>query len=132
MTQLRKQNNLSENVVLTGFIKDEEVVDHFLLADVFIMPSRKEGFGIVFIEAMACGLPVIAGNKDGSADALQNGVLGQLIDPDSDAEMFQAMVNTLQDRARLEDVCVKKELQQKVKAAFGFDTYKRNLEKLLV
>ncbi|MDQ6812658.1 MAG: glycosyltransferase, partial [Bacteroidota bacterium] len=132
LTQLRKQNNLSENVVLTGFIKDEEVVDHFLLADVFIMPSRKEGFGIVFIEAMACGLPVIAGNKDGSADALQNGVLGQLIDPDSDAEMFQAMVNTLQDRARLEDVCVKKELQQKVKAAFGFDTYKRNLEKLLV
>ena len=45
------------------------------------MPSMKEGFGIVFIEAMCIGLPVIAGNKDGSVDALCNGKLGILVDP---------------------------------------------------
>jgi asparagine synthase (glutamine-hydrolysing) len=129
---MQQANDLVDTVLLTGFIKEEEVVDHFLLADVFVMPSRKEGFGIVFIEAMACGLPVIAGNKDGSADALQQGALGQLIDPDSDAEMFQAVVNTLQIEEPIDHIGAKKVLQQKVKKAFGFDTYKQNLEKILV
>ena len=47
------------------------------------MPSTQEGFGIVFIEAAACGLPIIAGNEDGSVDALMNGELGTLINPDN-------------------------------------------------
>lgn len=132
LISLKRENNLLKSVRLTGFIKDEEVVDHFLLADVFIMPSRKEGFGIVFIEAMACGLPVIAGNKDGSADALQYGALGQLIDPDNEGEILTALQQTYNKSGQLENKCAKKELQQKVKQIFGFETYKQNLEKLLV
>ncbi|GEO07602.1 hypothetical protein SAE01_00980 [Segetibacter aerophilus] len=132
LVALQQANDLLDTVMLTGFIKEEEVVDHFLLADVFVMPSRKEGFGIVFIEAMACGLPVIAGNKDGSGDALQQGKLGRLINPDSEAEMFQAIVNTLQKEENTINVRAKKVLQQKVKKAFGYDTYKRNLEEILV
>lgn len=132
LTALKKQHQLSESVQLTGFIKDEEVVDHFLLADVFIMPSRKEGFGIVFIEAMACGLSVIAGNKDGSVDALQHGTLGQLIDPDNEKEIFKALQYTFSSKEKLMNTNGKKELQQKVKDVFGFDKYKNNLEKLLV
>jgi asparagine synthase (glutamine-hydrolysing) len=128
---LQQEIGLSDTVLLTGFIKEEEVVDHFLLADVFIMPSKKEGFGIVFIEAMACGLPVIAGNKDGSTDALQNGALGQLIDPDSQAEMFDAMVHTLQNGKSTDHTCEKKVLQQKVRDAFGYESYKQNLQKIL-
>ena len=107
-------------------------MDHFLLADVFIMPSRKEGFGIVFIEAMACGLPVIAGNKDGSCDALQNGALGSLIDPDNEAEILNALQQTFQKNGQLSNPKSKARLQQKVKETFGFETYKHNLEKLLV
>ncbi|MCW3111587.1 MAG: hypothetical protein JWQ09_6093, partial [Segetibacter sp.] len=132
LMRLKKENDLSYNVLFTGFIKDEEVVDHFLLADVFIMPSRKEGFGIVFIEAMACGLSVIAGNKDGSVDALQQGALGQLIDPDNETEILKALQHALSKTDRLMNKKEKKELQQKVKQIFGFETYKQNLEKLLV
>ncbi|RZJ28243.1 MAG: glycosyltransferase, partial [Chryseobacterium sp.] len=44
---------VEEQVLMIGFIPDEELTDHFLLADIFLLPSRKEGFGIVFVEAAA-------------------------------------------------------------------------------
>ncbi|HEX8461197.1 MAG TPA: asparagine synthase-related protein, partial [Segetibacter sp.] len=121
LIHLQKAGELIDTMQLTGFIKEEEVVDHFLLADVFIMPSTKEGFGIVFIEAMACGLPVIAGNQDGSVDALQNGALGQLVNPESGTEIFNALQNVFHDNNKDISLKRKKELQQKVKQVFGFE-----------
>ncbi len=80
--QLVKSYHLEDRVILTGFIPTDELTDHYQLADVFIMPSKKEGFGIVLIEAAAAGVAVIAGNCDGSVEALKNGELGQLVNPD--------------------------------------------------
>lgn len=131
LNNLIEENQLATNVILTGFIKDEEITDHYLLADVFILPSQKEGFGIVFIEAMACGLPVIAGNKDGSVDALQNGALGLLVNPDSEAEILNALQKSLLVKEDRLPASTKHELQQKVIDAFGFDTYKKRLREVL-
>lgn len=78
----------------TGFVSDEELPDLYRSADSFILPSQKEGFGIVFLEAAACGLPVVAGNLDGSFDALDSGRLGQLIDPNS-VEMITAALRRI-------------------------------------
>lgn len=119
---------IGDKVVLTGFVKDEELINHYLLADVFIMPSKKEGFGIVFIEAMICGLVVIAGNKDGSVDALCEGKLGLLVDPDSPEEITKAIQNALQINY---SAAQKLALQQEAMATFGYQRYLQNLTHIL-
>ena len=80
---LAKILGIERLITLAGFVPDEELADHYRLADVFAMPSTGEGFGIVFLEAMSCGTPVVAGNLDGSVDALDNGRLGVLVEPES-------------------------------------------------
>ncbi len=121
---------LEKNVFLIGFITDEEVTDHYKLADVFIMPSKKEGFGIVFIEAMACGLPVIAGNQDGSVDALKNGELGLLVNPENQEEMVNTLRKVLVKERDSEEQ--KAALQKKVSGYFGFPVFEENLKRILV
>lgn len=93
------QLGIQDVVIFSGFVADEEMPAHFSLANLFIMPSEKEGFGIVFIEAMFYGLPVIAGNKDGSVDALKHGELGRLINPDKPEEILQAVSKVLENPA---------------------------------
>jgi len=72
---------LADAVTFCGFVPDDELPDHYRLADVFAMPSTGEGFGIVFLEAMASGICVLGGNRDGTCDALADGELGLLVDP---------------------------------------------------
>ena len=87
-------------VTFAGFVPDEDIEDLYKLADVFVMPSTGEGFGIVYLEAMACGCPVVAGNKDGSVDALADGELGRLVDPDDPRALADAIAATLADGRR--------------------------------
>ena len=87
-------------VTFAGFVPDEVIEDLYNLADLFVMPSTGEGFGIVYLEAMACGCPVVAGNKDGSVDALADGELGRLVDPDDPAALLEAIVASLAEGRR--------------------------------
>ncbi|MBE9032279.1 glycosyltransferase family 4 protein [filamentous cyanobacterium LEGE 11480] len=85
---------VSEQVVFAGFVATEDLVAHYNLADAYIMPSQ-EGFGIVYLEAMACGKPVLSGDDDGSADPLQDGRLGWRVphrDPEQVAIACQAIL----------------------------------------
>jgi glycosyltransferase involved in cell wall biosynthesis len=59
------------------------------------MPSSGEGFGIVLLEAMACGIPVIGSRVDGSREALRQGELGRLVDPANSSEIKEAVIATL-------------------------------------
>lgn len=124
ITGIAEQLGITDDVILTGFIKDEEITDHYLLGDVFIMPSKKEGFGIVFLEAMACGLPVIGGNQDGTADALKGGELGQMVNVDDVEEMAAAIEAALHNKA---DDGARRHLQEKIMENFGFDRYSKRL-----
>ncbi len=123
-----KMHRVENNVFLTGYINDYELTGHYLLADVFVMPSKKEGFGIVFIEAMACGLQVIAGNRDGSVDALRHGELGFLVDPDSVSEIKDAIEFSLAHPLKEVE---KTKLQVNVIKFFGYEVYKNRLSKIL-
>ncbi|MGE3914224.1 MAG: glycosyltransferase family 4 protein [Hyphomicrobiaceae bacterium] len=99
LQQLAVAHGVGDRVQFAGYVPEAELADHFRVADVYAMPSTKEGFGIVFIEAALCGLPVIGGNRDGSVDALADGRIGRLIDPESNEELVSAIFDALSYRA---------------------------------
>ncbi|MFH1567995.1 MAG: glycosyltransferase [Gemmatimonadota bacterium] len=101
---------LRHRVTFTGFVDQGELPRYYRLGDVFAMPNREvvgpaggglsvEGFGIVFLEAAACGKPVIAGRSGGAVHALEDGVTGFLVDP-ADPASLRAAVLALADPER--------------------------------
>jgi glycosyltransferase involved in cell wall biosynthesis len=88
---------VSDRVVFAGAISESEKVAHYNLADVYVMPSTGEGFGIVLIEAAACGVPVVGSRCDGSREALLDGRLGRLVNPKSPSQLIEAISGVLQD-----------------------------------
>jgi len=87
---------LKKSVILTGSIKNEEVVDFYNFADVFVFPSKREGFPpIVLLEALACGKVVIGGNQAGAEKMLSRGNLGIVVTSDSVEEIADAIIKVL-------------------------------------
>jgi phosphatidylinositol alpha-1,6-mannosyltransferase len=82
-----KALGLADRVIFAGRISEEEKLAHYHLADAYVMPSRGEGFGIVILEAMAAGIPAMGSGKDGTREALRNGMFGPAVDPDDPAEV---------------------------------------------
>jgi glycosyltransferase involved in cell wall biosynthesis len=91
----RNDQARAPRVIFVGRIGEEIKADYFRLADVFVMPSSGEGFGIVLLEAMACGTPVIGSRVDGSREALRQGKLGRLVDPANSSEIKEAVIASL-------------------------------------
>lgn len=78
-------------VLFAGRVNPNELPNFYRLADLFVMPSTQEGFGIVFLEASASGVRAVGGNADGSVDALADGLLGAVVDPDDAAALVNAV-----------------------------------------
>ena len=113
---------------LTGFIPEQELVSHYLLADIFILTSKKEGFGLVLIEAAACGRQLICGNQDGSKEAILNGDLGMMIDPENLNEIKDAISALLKaehkpsEALRIQQTCIRQ---------FNYPLYQQKVKDLL-
>src|SRR5262245_11665576 len=90
-----KARDLSHCVIFAGRIPESEKVAHYNLADVFVMPSYGEGFGIALIEAAACGIAIVGSSVDGSRDALLDGRLGRMVDPKNADELIEAITEAL-------------------------------------
>lgn len=129
--QLINQYRIQDSVTLTGFVSDDELNDYYNLCNVFAMPSKKEGFGIVYLEALACGKPTLGGNQDGAIDALCNGTLGALVNPDDVNEIAQTLIQILQGTYPNPLMYQPELLRQKVIDIYGFETFKQTLSNYL-
>jgi phosphatidyl-myo-inositol dimannoside synthase len=107
LEQRARERGVRENVIFTGRVSDEELPLLYNLCDAFVLCSREErgrrgvlaeGFGMVFVEASACGKPVIAGRSGGVPDAVLDGVTGLLVDPVDSEAVATAIVKVLRDR----------------------------------
>jgi phosphatidylinositol alpha-1,6-mannosyltransferase len=109
-TSLRRavsQLGLERSVVLAGPVAPDQLPAHYAAGDVFAMPCRTrragldvEGLGMVFLEAAACGRPVVAGTSGGAPEAVQDGVTGHVVDPRSPDAVADAIAGLLDDPAR--------------------------------
>ena len=89
------QHQLDDHVRFIGFVSATDLPELYRLADVFVMPSSGEGFGIVFLQALASGIPVVAGDGDGSRDPLRDGVDGLLVKADDVPAIATALTTAL-------------------------------------
>jgi len=126
-----KDLGLERHVTLAGFVTDGELPDYYNLCSLFAMPSKREGFGIVYLEALACGKPTIAGNRDGARDALVDGELGVLVDPDDVAAFGTAAVEVLSGRHPNHAIYDPDGLRRRVVERFGPESFRARLEEIL-
>lgn len=124
VTEFLKRNpKVSEKVFLTGPIADEEKVDYYNLADIYILPSKLEGFGIVFIESLACGVPVIASDGYGCREGLLDGELGRLVDPDDTEQISQVIYEELTRCPSENSLNHREELANKTRKVYGIEKF---------
>src|SRR5712692_9304710 len=100
---LARANRIEDRVVFCGFVPETELMAYYLACDVFAMPNREvggdtEGFGIVFVEAGACGKPVVGGRSGGAVEVIRDGVTGFLVDQIGVEEITRTLTALLQDR----------------------------------
>ncbi|MGI8893140.1 MAG: glycosyltransferase, partial [Bacteroidia bacterium] len=127
ISAMLKSNSLGKNVILAGFIPENELSDHYKLGDLFVMPSQGEGFGIVYLEAMACGIPVLTGNKDGSKELVEKLNIGFSVDPDNKKALSLAIISMLQV-----EKTDKNSISVQVEDIFGFSRFKARVAELVL
>ena len=111
LISLVRENKIENYVYFIRDVRREELHLYYNLCDIFIMVSREvkqtgnvEGFGIVYLEANACGKPVIAGRSGGVEDAVIDGYTGLLVNPENLQEISNAIVTLLQNKILAEEL----------------------------
>lgn len=94
---------ISDHVIFAGEVPETRKADFYRLADLFAMPSSGDGFGFVFIEALACGVPVLASTIDGGYEAIMFGELGRAADPADIPSLSAQLIAGLGDAKGIPD-----------------------------
>ncbi len=129
MRALAQASPAANQIEFTGFLSQSEIDALWSRAHVFAMPSRQEGFGLVYIEAMRYGVPVIASKQDAGQEINIDGVTGYNADLDQEGDLAGRIVELLTDR----------ELSRRLgengrehwRANFCFSAFRRRMEPIL-
>lgn len=128
---MAREQGVADAVIFAGRVSNEELPEYYRLCDLFAMPSTGEGFGIVFLEALASGKPVLAGNQDGAVDALNGGELGVLVDPLDEDAIAEAAISLLLQTHSHPLINQPGKLRERVIARFGVEQFKKAAAQLL-
>ncbi len=126
---------LVDRVIFTGRVPEAELVSFYNICDVFALISKfdnneGEGLPLALIEAAVCEKPIIAGNEDGSAEAVDEGKNGFLVSPKS-LEDIKDKINLLYNDNKLRETMGKKG-REKVIKEFSYENFKNRLERILI
>ncbi len=94
---IAKEIGVSDRVIFMGNVSDTELKRYYQYCDIFVMPSKKEGFGLVFIEAMAFGKPVIGGNHASTPEVVIEGETGFMVDHGDVSGLAQRLILLLNE-----------------------------------
>ena len=95
-----RASTAAERIHFVGFVSRDDLTRLYEQSAVFAMPSRGEGFGLVYLEAMAYGLPCIGSRQDAATEVIADGETGCLVDLDAPGQLAEAVSSLLRDPAR--------------------------------
>ncbi len=96
LEELRRKENIPD-VIFTGWVSDDEKIAHYLAADLFVLPTHEDVWGLVLNEAMVMGLPILTTSKAGAYLDLANEDNARVISDANEEELYEAMVDMLND-----------------------------------
>jgi len=115
-----KANNIVDKVEFLGYISDEKLVKLYITSDIFVCPSIfAEAFGIVILEAMAAGKPVVATKVGGIPEIIDHEVNGLLVEPNDAGELSNAIIRLLSDKKEMNKMG--KNARKKVEEAYDWN-----------
>jgi phosphatidylinositol alpha-1,6-mannosyltransferase len=129
LEQLVDGKGLRANVRFHGIVSDETLRCLYATATLFIMPSTVEGFGFVFAEAMAHGVPAIGGDRDATPEVIEHEITGLIVDPTSPAAVAAAVIRILSDdnlRGRMSENAARS-----AAARFSYAVFQRRVSTLI-
>jgi glycosyltransferase involved in cell wall biosynthesis len=127
---LRENPKIREHAVLAGPAEEKNKVDFYNLADVYILPSKFEGFGIVFIEAAACGIPLIASDGFGCYEGLLNGKIGNVVNPDDTTAIASQLVSVI-ERNEIQEMSLRQKQRDKTLSVYGIEMWNKRISELV-
>lgn len=129
LKNIAKSIGVSERVIFAGRVPSDLLSSYYNLCDVFILPSEKEGFGIVFLEAMYFSKPCIGANRGGIPEVIEDGKTGFLVDPEDINSLSENIIKLLKDK----NLCYSmgKSGKERFESEFSFERFRDRLEKIL-